>query len=293
MTFVFNFTQNHLEQMIRGNQQVSEWYAALCDILPKYNITTVERVVGFVTQCAHESNNFRNLEENLSYSEQSLIKVFSRYFTGPNARNPKDYARNPEKLANYVYMDEFRSRAGALGNTQPGDGWRFRGRGIKQITGRNNYTAFGRTVGMTAEQAADYIATKKGALESACWFWSTRNLNRFADLKDIKALSRAINGGDIGLADRTRRWNDGLSIVNSASVAVQPAVIANQANQSVLRVGSRGQQVTALQQALGIAADGIFGKITETALKQWQTGMGLAATGIADAQTMNRLLNRR
>jgi putative chitinase len=295
MTFRFNFTQSHLEQMIKGNSQVSEWYAALCDILPKYNITTAERVVGFVTQCAHESGNFRNLEENLNYSTKALLRVFPRYFAGVNGRNPKDYAGNPEKLANYVYMDEFRSRAGALGNTQPGDGWRFRGRGIKQLTGRNNYAAFGRTVGMTAEQAADYVATKKGALESACWFWDTRNLNRFADQRDITGLSRAINGGNIGLADRIRRWNNGLSVVNSniSAPAAQSFNSSDNPNQAVLKVGSRGPEVVKLQQALGIRADGIFGRGTETALKQWQAGAGLVADGIATNQTLSKIFERR
>jgi putative chitinase len=290
--FTFNFALSHLQQMISGNREIPDWYDALCDILPKYDITTPERVVGFVTQCAHESNNFRSLEENLNYSVEALVRVFSRYFTGPNGRNPRDYARNPEKLANYVYMDKYRSRAGALGNIQPGDGWRFRGRGIKQLTGRNNYAAFGRTVGMTAEQAADYVATKRGALESACWFWSTRNLNRFADQRDIVGLSRAINGGDIGLADRRNRWNRGLTIIGTPAAATpHPTPVAPQpATGQVLARGSRGPQVARLQQALGILADGIFGPGTESALRQWQQGMRLPATGIADTETMRRLI---
>lgn len=277
--------------MITGNSAVADWYAALCEILPKYDITTPERVVGFITQCAHESNNFRNLEENLNYSVDALVRVFPRYFTGATGRNPRDYARKPEKLANYVYMDRYRSIAGALGNTQPGDGWRFRGRGIKQLTGRNNYAAFGRAVGMTAEQAVEYVATKRGALESACWFWNTRNLNRFADRRDIVGLSRAINGGDIGLADRTTRWNRGLAIVNASSAVNTQTVIRPVTNtkQTVLRRGDRGLEVARMQRALGINADGIFGPGTENALKQWQRGVGLTADGIAGPQTLSRL----
>lgn len=286
--FTFSFTLGHLEQMIPGNREAAEWYTALCDILPKYDITTPERVVGFITQCAHESNNFRNLEENLNYSVDALNRVFPRYFTGANGRNPSEYARNPQKLANYVYMDRYRSRAGALGNTQPGDGWRFRGRGIKQITGRNNYAAFGRTVGMTAEQAAEYIATKRGALESACWFWSTRNLNRFADRRDIVGLSRAINGGNIGLADRRSRWDRGLSIVNAPATSSTAPTTPTQP-QTVLRRGSRGAEVSRLQRALGISADGIFGPATEAAVRQFQQGAGLTVDGVAGPNTLSRL----
>jgi putative chitinase len=300
--FTFNFMLSHLQQMIPGNNESAEWYEALCAILPKYDITTPERVVGFVTQCAHESNNFRSLEENLNYTADTLVRVFRRYFTGSNGRNPKDYARNPEKLANYVYMDRYRSRAGALGNIQPGDGWRFKGRGIKQLTGRNNYAAFGKTVGMTAEQAAEYVATKKGALESACWFWSTRNLNRFADRRDIIGLSRAINGGDIGLADRRNRWDRGLAIVN-APATVSPTPMAPTptapkptptptapSTQTILRRGSSGSEVIRLQRAIGIAATGIFGPETETAVRQFQLGAGLTVDGIAGPQTLGRLL---
>jgi putative chitinase len=212
MSFVFTVQQ--LSAMIPSNKSPAAWHKAMLEVFPKYSINTRERVAGFTAQCAHESTDFNVLEENLNYSAERLRVVFPRYF-GPGKANPAEYARNPQKLANYVYMDINRSKAGALGNTQPGDGWRFRGRGIKQLTGRNNYAAFGRTVGMTAEQAAEYVATPKGALESACWFWNSRNLNSFADKRDITGMSRAINGGDIGLADRVARWNRALLILNN------------------------------------------------------------------------------
>ena len=145
--------------------------------------------------------------ENLNYSEEALNSVFGRYF-GKGKRNAKDYARNQEKIANYVYQDEFRSKRGALGNVNAGDGWLFRGRGIKQLTGRNNYAAFGKSVGMSAEEAAGYVATEKGAMESACWFWKTNKLQKWADKGDNKGLTKAINGGTIGLADRNARWEN-------------------------------------------------------------------------------------
>jgi putative chitinase len=197
--------------MLPSNKNAAPWHAAMIIIFPKYAINSPERVAGFVAQCAHESSDFRTLEENLNYSADRLRVVFPKYF---RSVDPAPFARNPEKLANYVYMDVNRTPAGALGNTQPGDGWRFRGRGIKQLTGRANYTAFGRTVNMTAEQAEEYVATPKGAIESACWFWSTRNLNAFADKKDIVGMTRVINGGNIGLADRKARWEKALIILN-------------------------------------------------------------------------------
>ena len=200
----FLLTKDMLRAMINNNKDSDKWHDALVDILPKYDITTANRIAGFIAQCAHESGDFKTLEENLNYSEKALNSVFGRYF-GKGKENAADYARNPEKIANYVYMDEFRSAKGALGNTKPGDGWRFRGRGLKQLTGRNNYTAFAKTVGMTAEEAAEYVATPKGAVESACWFWNTNKLNAIADKGDIVAMTKKINGGTIGLEDRTAR----------------------------------------------------------------------------------------
>lgn len=285
MSFDFDFQLRHLRDMIPGNAEAEEWYHVLCDVLPKYRITTQERVVGFITQCAHESNNFRNLEENLNYSAENLIRVFSRYFGAPPRRNPAEYARRPEKLANYVYMDQFRSNAGALGNIHEGDGWRFRGRGLIQITGRNNYTSFGATIGMTAEQAADYASTKPGALESACWFWNTRNLNRFADARNVVSLSRAINGGNTGLDDRIDRWNRGMSLVKTTSVS------RDDVPKSVLRLGSRGPEVFMLQRALGIRQTGIFGPQTEQAVRDFQRQHKLTVDGIVGDQTIGRLFN--
>ena len=281
MSFKFDFTAKQLRVLLSGNPETQEWFDAMSEILPKYGIDTPERVAGFVAQCAHESNNFRSLEENLNYSEQALNSVFGRYF-GEGKRNAAEYARNPEKIANYVYQDEFRSKAGALGNTQPGDGWRFRGRGLKQLTGRNNYAAFGKTVGMTADEAAEYVATKQGALESACWFWDTAKCNDFADKLDIVGMSKRINGGTIGLEDRQRRWEQALAVFAGKHQPVFETV----------RVGSRGDTVKAVQQALGIGADGIFGPGTERAVKEWQAANGLTADGIVGPKTIARMLNQ-
>lgn len=212
MSFDFDFTKQHLAAMIPTNKDIDDWYEALVKILPKYDITTKKRVAHFVSQCAHESNNFRSLEENLNYSEDALNRVFSRYF-GAGKRSAAEYARNPEKIANYVYMDEHRSARGALGNTQAGDGWRFRGRGLKQLTGRNNYTNFGKSTDMSAEEAARYVATPKGAVESACWFWNTNKLNKIADTDDVVLMTKRINGGNIGLQDRQKRYANAIKLL--------------------------------------------------------------------------------
>lgn len=210
--FDFDFREDHTVSILNNNKQAVDWHYAMLEVLPHYDIVTVERVAGFFSQCGHESNNFTVLEENLNYSWQALRRVFGRYFkTDEHAR---EYHRQPEKIANYVYMDEYRSRRGALGNVHPGDGWKFRGRGIIQITGRENYAAFGETIGMTAEEALDYIVTKEGAIESACWYWKINNINPHADDRNVTAMTRAVNGGTNGLDDRKNRWKKAISVLS-------------------------------------------------------------------------------
>lgn len=283
MSFDFEFKKEHLAAMIPGNDRVDHWYAALVEILPKYGITTERRVAHFVSQCAHESNNFRTLEENLNYREETLLKIFGRYF-GPGKRNAAEYAKNPEKIANYVYMDEFRKSK--MGNTQPGDGWRFRGRGLKQLTGRDNYTRFGASVGMSAEKAAEYVATEKGAIESACWFWDANKLNSLADGDDVTAMTKRINGGDIGLADRQSRYKNAMEVLGGkiSAAPVNPQI--TDAVTQTLREGSKGELVKRMQAVLGVSADGDFGPGTERAVKAWQAKNGLSADGIVGPKTL-------
>jgi len=282
----------NLEQfsaMIPKNREPEAWYENVVDMFKKYDIMTTNRIAGFMAQCGHESSDFTALEENLNYSEKALNSVFGRYF-GTGKRNAKDYARKPEKIANYVYQDEFRSKRGAMGNVNDGDGWRFRGRGIKQLTGRNNYTAFGKTVGMSAEEAAEYVATKKGALESACWFWATNNIDRYADADDILGMSKRINGGTIGLDDRTKRWNTALAILQGRVSISSKNTSSIRTTNSVLRKGSKGPEVVKMQQALGITADGDFGLGTQIAVKNFQKKNGLTADGIAGPNTLTKIL---
>ena len=281
-------TVDQLRAMLPTNKEVEEWCAALNEMLPKYGITTDKRIAAFVSQCAHESMDFRVLEEALSYKSETLLRVFPRYF-GPGKENPDEYARNPQKLANYVYMDKNRSKGGALGNVKENDGWAMRGKGLKQVTGRANHEAFGKTVGMTAEEAAEYLLTKKGALESALWFWGSRNLNEVADTGDQVRLTKIINGGDIGLADRQARYAKAMAALGGAvSTPVNPQI--TDAVTQVLRKGSKGDAVKKMQVALRIAADGDFGPGTEAALKKWQAANGLTADGVAGPKTLAKLL---
>jgi putative chitinase len=268
-------TVAQLAEMIPNNVEVYQWFCELDTLLPKYQINTARRVAHFISQCAHESNNFRSLEENLNYSESALLSVFGRYFGDPPKRNAAEYARKPEKIANYVYMDQY--RLSKMGNTQPGDGWLFRGRGLKQLTGRDNYTQFGKSVGLTAEQAAEYVATKRGAVESACWYWHTHNLNVLADADNATALTKKINGGLIGFDDRLQRYNAAIAVINNPGFATP-------------KQGSKGELVKLVQAALYTRADGDFGPATGRALTQWQAKHGLPATGVADNTTLEKLI---
>ena len=287
---MFELQKEHLAKLIPGNKNVDEWFEALVDVMPKYGINTERRAAHFISQCAHESNNFRSLQENLNYSEKALKAVFGRYFGNPPKANAAEYARNPEKIANRVYFDKYRKYK--MGNTNEGDGWLFRGRGLKQLTGRENYTKFGESVNMTAEEAAEYVATPAGAVESACWFWDTKKLNNIADTDNVTKMTKVINGGNIGLADRQQRYAKAMEVFgNPVSIVEDDGDDNFDIDEiGVLRKGSRGEGVKMMQEALGVGADGAFGPGTERALKAWQTANGLTADGIAGPATLGVLL---
>lgn len=292
----FNFTKDQLAEMIPRNSYVDEWYEVLTKVLPRYNIDTKIRVASFVSQCAHESYDFTRLEENLNYSKRALETVFSRYFGETPKRDAADYARKPKKIANYVYMDEYRTYK--LGNVHPGDGWRFRGKGLKQVTGRSNVTRFAHSIGITAEEASEYLLTKQGALHSACWFWESRNLNKVADTSDVVKLSKIINGGTNGLDDRARRFNDAMSILSESKIPDMPETFIDEVETEfddddfgVLQKGSTGNGVRELQRELGLTIDGVFGLNTEKALGAWQKQHGLVVDGIAGPNTLDKMLD--
>lgn len=182
---------------------------AVNELLEKYEINTPERIACFFAQCSHESGGFKAKIENLNYSAEALNRVFPAYFG--TKRNAAEYARNPEKIANVVYNDA--NRKSKLGNTEPGDGWKFRGRGYIQLTGRTNYTGFSKFMGMGIDEVISYAETDEGALASALYFWKLANCNKHCDSGDQKALCKSINGGFNGLEDRIAKYNKFIDIL--------------------------------------------------------------------------------
>ena len=288
MAFSFNFTEQQLAQLIPGNPYIPQWYHALSMILPDYNIDTVPRVAAFVAQCAHESANFKFLKENLNYKAESLMRVWPSRF--PNMDVARQYAMQPEKIANKVYSDRMGN-----GPESSGDGWRYAGKGLIQLTGRDNYTRFAESIETPVEEIPDYLGTFEGAVQSACWFWEVNGLNQWADAGDILTLTKRINGGVIGLEDRKKHYAHALHVLgqdsggHTATESHAPAAGGADMN-SVVRRGSRGETVAAVQARLGLAADGDFGPGTEQALKNWQAANGLTPDGIAGPATLARLL---
>jgi putative chitinase len=205
MAFTFDFTKEQLAQLIPGNQYIDHWYEALCTLLPDYEINTPNRVAAFLAQCAHESGGFKALKENLNYQAASLCRVFPKYF--PNMDVANQYAHNQEAIANRVY-------GGRMGNgpESTGDGFKYCGRGLIQLTGKQNYTKFAESIDTPIEDIPEFLGTFEGAIQSACWFWETNNLNQYADSGDILTMTKRINGGTIGLEDRTQHYNHALKV---------------------------------------------------------------------------------
>ena len=198
-------TLDQLKQMVK-NPHIDHWYAALSQLLDDYEINTPRRIAAFIAQCAHESGNFVFIKENLNYKAASLRKVFPKYF--PTDVQAAEYANKPERIANRVYANRMGN-----GNEASGDGYRYCGRGLIQLTGKDNYTFFAGSLSISEADASEYLATFEGAAQSACWFWEQNNLNRLADAGDIKGLTRAINGGYIGLEDRCNHYEHALHVM--------------------------------------------------------------------------------
>jgi len=198
-------TLDQLKQMIK-NPHIDHWYTALAQLLDDYDINTPLRVAHFVAQCAHESGNFVFIKENLNYRAAGLRKTFGKYF--PTDELAKQYEKRPEKIANRVYANRMGN-----GDEASGDGYLYCGRGLIQLTGKDNYTFFAGSLGISTAEASEYLATFEGAVQSACWFWEQNNLNRFADANDVRGLTRAINGGENGLADRQKHTEHAIHIL--------------------------------------------------------------------------------
>ena len=204
-------TLEQLKQLLPRNPYVKNWHSALSQLFPDYEINTPRRIAAFVAQCAHESGNFMVLQENLNYRWQTLRKIFPKYF--PTDEIAQRYASMPnrqEAIANKVYANRM-----ANGPEESGDGFRYRGRGLIQLTGRENYTWFAASLEITPEEATEYLSTFEGAAQSACWFWETNKLNQWADKGDIVTLTKRINGGTIGLDDRIKHYEHALHVLGA------------------------------------------------------------------------------
>ena len=182
-------------------QRIADVQSHLDAILNKYQINTELRICHFLAQVMHESGDFVHMAENLNYSADGLQKIFKKYF--PDVTTANAYARNPEKIANKVY-------GGRMGNgpEASGDGWKYKGRGFIQLTGKENYTKFAAAIGKSLDETVKYLETVEGALESAAWYWNSRNINTKADANDITAVTKLINGGTIGLEDRRHKFEE-------------------------------------------------------------------------------------
>lgn len=200
-------SKEQLAVILHGNKEIDAWYAALIKILPKYKINTPKRIAAFLSQCGHESKNFTVLEENLNYSAEGLNRVFPKYFKNVG-RNAAAYHRKPEAIANLVYANRMGN-----GDVASGEGYKYRGRGVIQLTGKDNYGKFATVIGKTLDETVNYVKTKEGALESACWFWNSRGLNEAADAGDIVKVSKLINGGTNGLEDRIQRYEHAINVL--------------------------------------------------------------------------------
>jgi len=211
-----NLTISQLRQLLPKNKYVEHWHHALSVLLPDYDIDTPRRMAAFIAQCAHESGGFSVLQENLNYKPQALRRLFSKYF--PDDAIAGQYCakfNKQEAIANRIYANRMGN-----GDESSGDGYRFRGRGLIQLTGRSNYQNFADSIEVDGrplkiDEVPAYLETFEGAAQSACWFWETNNLNKWADEGDILTLTKRINGGTIGLEDRKKHYEHALHVLGA------------------------------------------------------------------------------
>lgn len=210
-------TLQQFRQLAPNTKYPQQWYDTLFGkqtelggktLLEEYQINTPRRIAAFMAQCGHESGGFVFLSENLNYSAQGLMRTFAKYF--PDQSTAMAYARNPEKIANRVYANRMGN-----GDEASGDGFRYRGRGLIQVTGKDNYFWFASSLEITPEEAAEYMQTFEGAAQSACWYWETASLNKLADAGDILTMTKRINGGTIGLEDRKKHYEHALHVLGA------------------------------------------------------------------------------
>ena len=182
-----------------------KWLIPLQFTCDKFDINTPERIAGFLAQIGHESGGFRFTSENLNYRAEALTRVWPSRFPPGVAES---YAMQPEKIANRAYADRMGN-----GDEASGDGWKYRGRGLIQLTGKDNYAAFSLDADNEALVNPDLVAEPELAALSAGWFWKKNGLNALADNRDIVGMTRRINGGTNGLDDRQMRYSRLISVL--------------------------------------------------------------------------------
>jgi len=184
----------------------AKWLEPLENAFAKYDISTPQRQAAFIGQCAHESGNFKTLEENLNYKPEALMRVWPSRF--PDLPTAMKYAHNQEAIANKVY-------GGRMGNgpEETGDGWKYHGRGLIQLTGKENYANCGSGIGVDLLSNPNLLNTPEYAAMSAAWFWNKKDLNSLADKQDFETMTKRINGGVIGLEDRKAKIAKALSVL--------------------------------------------------------------------------------
>jgi len=191
-----------------GLSTVTPFVPALNAAFAKYNINTKNRAAAFIAQVGHESGEFVFTKENLNYSKDALLRTFKKYF--PNAALAAQYERNPQAIANRVYANRMGN-----GDAASGDGWKFKGRGLIQLTGRSNYAAFAGSIGKNLDDTIAYLETVGGAVESAAWFWTKNGLNEIADggEANFTKITQRINGGQNGAPHRLTLYKRALAVL--------------------------------------------------------------------------------
>ena len=195
-----------LKQVIPNNQNVDEWLASLQLYFPQYNSDTDKRISAFLAECSVETGNFTQLKENLNYSADALVRVWPLHF--PNLTIANQYAHNRINIANRAYANRMGN-----GPESSNDGSKYIGRGLIQVTGKDNYTIMATDLGMNIVDLPEYFLTCDGAVHSACAFWQRHKLNTLADSNNIDSISKIINGGTIGLQQRRDKYKSILSIL--------------------------------------------------------------------------------
>ena len=193
---------------ITTQELADRWVGALNETCERFAIDSPFRIAGFLSNTAHESGGFKFVRENLNYSAASLMRVWSQRF--PTLEIAQRYAMQPEKIANRAYADRMGNRDEASG-----DGARYIGRGLIQLTGKNNYVAYSMACDNEALTKPEIVEQPKYAAESAGWFWSVNRLNQLADNQDVVGMAKRINGGINGLDDRQMKYSQIMSYFES------------------------------------------------------------------------------